>query len=113
VQRKQFIQSIITGAVAMGTLQGFRRFTEELQEQEQVMPVLFVGHGSPTNAIEDNEFTTRWKQLAKDIPTPKAVLIVSAHWLTKGTHITAMEHPKTIHDFGTEPKLRLPKWVFG
>lgn len=99
MERKAFIR-LIAGAAAMSTLSGFRRFTDELKEQEQLMPVLFVGHGSPTNAIEDNEFSRRWKQLAKEIPVPKAVVIVSAHWLTKGTHITAMEHPKTIHDFG-------------
>ena len=64
------------------------------------MPVLFVGHGSPTNAIEDNEFTERWKKMSAEIPQPKAVVIISAHWLTKGTYVTAMEHPKTIHDFG-------------
>ena len=62
------------------------------------MPVLFIGHGSPMNGIEDNEFSRRWSQMAKEIPTPKAVLVVSAHWFTKGTHITAMDFPKTIHD---------------
>lgn len=84
----------------MTTLSAFNHFTSSLKEQDQFMPVLFVGHGSPTNALEDNEFTVRWKEMAKQIPVPKAVLIVSAHWLTKGTHITAMEKPKTIHDFG-------------
>lgn len=84
----------------MTTLSGFKKFTDELSEQEQWMPVLFVGHGSPTNAIEDNEFTERWKKIAGEIPVPSAVLIISAHWLTRGTHITAMEHPRTIHDFG-------------
>ena len=88
----------------MGTLQGFRTFTDGLEEQDSIMPVLFVGHGSPMNAIEDNEFTRRWEQMAKEIPQPKAVLIVSAHWLTRGTHITAMERPKTIHDFGGFPQ---------
>lgn len=68
------------------------------------MPVLFVGHGSPMNGIEDNEFSQRWKQLAKEIPEPKAVLVVSAHWLSKGTRITAMDFPPTIHDFGGFPK---------
>jgi 4,5-DOPA dioxygenase extradiol len=52
------------------------------------------------NAIEDNEFSRRWRQMGKELPVPKAVLIVSAHWLTKGTHITAMPQPRTIHDFG-------------
>lgn len=88
----------------MGTLSGFRRFTDDLKEQDDYMPVLFVGHGSPMNAIEDNEFSRRWAKMAKEIPVPKAVLIVSAHWLTRGTHITAMEHPRTIHDFGGFPK---------
>ncbi len=68
------------------------------------MPVLFVGHGSPMNGIEDTEFSRRWASIAKDIPTPKAVLVVSAHWFTKGTQITAMDFPKTIHDFGGFPE---------
>ena len=68
------------------------------------MPVLFIGHGSPMNGIEDNEFSQRWKKMATEIPTPKAVLVVSAHWFTRGTHITAMENPETIHDFGGFPK---------
>lgn len=68
------------------------------------MPVLFIGHGSPMNGIEDNEFSTRWAQMAKEIPTPKAVLVVSAHWYSRGTMITAMDFPKTIHDFGGFPQ---------
>jgi 4,5-DOPA dioxygenase extradiol len=84
----------------MNNLSEFRSFTNGLNEQEQIMPVLFVGHGSPMNGIEDNEFSQRWKQMAKEIPVPKAVLVVSAHWFTKGTHITAMDFPTTIHDFG-------------
>ena len=68
------------------------------------MPLLFVGHGSPMNAIEDNEFSQRWLAMGKEIPQPKAVLCISAHWLTRGTHVTAMQHPETIHDFGGFPK---------
>ena len=68
------------------------------------MPVLFIGHGSPMNGIEDNEFSRRWTAIAKDIPTPTAVLVISAHWFTPGTLITAMDSPKTIHDFGGFPK---------
>jgi 4,5-DOPA dioxygenase extradiol len=68
------------------------------------MPVLFIGHGSPMNGIEDTEFSRRWTQMAKEIPVPSAVLVVSAHWFTKGTRITAMDFPKTIHDFGGFPK---------
>jgi len=88
----------------MTSLSAFSRFTAELQEQDQTMPVLFIGHGSPMNGIEHNEFSNYWKQLAKEIPTPKAVLVVSAHWLTKGTKITAMDKPQTIHDFGGFPQ---------
>ncbi len=88
----------------MTTLSAFRNYTSGLGEQEQVMPVLFIGHGSPMNGIEDTEFSRRWTQMAKEIPTPKAVLVVSAHWFTKGTKITAMDLPKTIHDFGGFPK---------
>ncbi|MDX1627338.1 MAG: 4,5-DOPA dioxygenase extradiol [Fulvivirga sp.] len=64
------------------------------------MPVLFVGHGSPMNGIENNIFSQYWKRLAEDIPRPSAVLVISAHWLTRGnTKITAMPSPRTIHDF--------------
>ncbi|HEX6430272.1 MAG TPA: 4,5-DOPA dioxygenase extradiol [Niastella sp.] len=104
MERKHFIQSILKGAVGMTTLSAFNNFTNGLPEQEQLMPVLFVGHGSPMNGIEDTEFSRRWTQMAKEIPTPKAVLVVSAHWFTKGTKITAMDFPQTIHDFGGFPK---------
>ena len=63
------------------------------------MPILFVGHGSPTNAMEDNEFSRAWADAAKAMPRPKAIVCVSAHWETVGTHVTAMERPRTIHDF--------------
>jgi 4,5-DOPA dioxygenase extradiol len=83
----------------MTSLSEFNKFTSELKTEDQIMPVLFIGHGSPMNGIEDNEFSLRWARMAKEIPTPKAVLVVSAHWLTKGTRITAMDFPTTIHDF--------------
>ena len=63
------------------------------------MPVLFLGHGSPMNGIEENEFVAGFRDIATKIPKPKAVLCVSAHWETKGTFVTAMDKPKTIHDF--------------
>ena len=68
------------------------------------MPVLFVGHGSPMNALEENLFTQKWVETAKNLPKPTAILCISAHWLTRGTFVTAMENPKTIHDFGGFPK---------
>ncbi|WP_242920663.1 4,5-DOPA dioxygenase extradiol [Pontibacter liquoris] len=88
----------------MTTLSAFNKFTTDLTEDGHLMPVLFMGHGSPMNGIEDNAFSQKWSTLAKEIPTPKAVLVVSAHWLSKGTRITAMDFPKTIHDFGGFPK---------
>ncbi len=88
----------------INTLSSFKTFIDTLETQSHLMPVLFVGHGSPMNGIEDNQFSNRWSSMAKEIPTPKAVLVVSAHWFTKGTHITAMDFPKTIHDFGGFPK---------
>jgi len=68
------------------------------------MPVLFVGHGNPMNAIEENEFVEGWRNLGKTLPKPKAILCVSAHWETKGTFVTAVPKPQTIHDFGGFPK---------
>jgi 4,5-DOPA dioxygenase extradiol len=68
------------------------------------MPVLFIGHGSPMNAIENNEFVTGWQDAVKTIPKPNAVLCISAHWETRGTFVTAMEKPRTIHDFGGFPR---------
>src|SRR3954463_6465368 len=100
MKRKQFIKTGILGGAVMTSLSAFKRFTDDLTEQEQLMPVLFIGHGSPMNGIEDNEFSKRWAAMAKEIPTPKAVLVVSAHWFTRGTKITAMDFPQTIHDFG-------------
>jgi len=68
------------------------------------MPVLFIGHGSPTNAIENNEFTRAWKKIAEHLPKPKAILSISAHWQTAKTAITGSQYPPTIHDFWGFPK---------
>jgi 4,5-DOPA dioxygenase extradiol len=68
------------------------------------MPVLFIGHGSPMNAIEENEFVQGWRNIGKTLPKPNAILCVSAHWETRGTMVTAMDKPTTIHDFGGFPK---------
>jgi 4,5-DOPA dioxygenase extradiol len=67
------------------------------------MPVLFVGHGSPMYVIEENEFTQKWQTLGKTIPIPESIICISAHWETRGTHVTAMPKPPTIHDFGGFP----------
>ena len=70
----------------------------------ETMPLLFIGHGSPMNAIEQNEFAKGWTEAGKSLPRPNAILCISAHWETKGTLITAMEKPPTIHDFGGFPQ---------
>ena len=87
----------------MSTLSQFRSFTQRLPLTD-LMPTLFIGHGSPMNGIENNEFSQCWADLAKNIPVPKAVLVVSAHWYTHGTFVTAMDFPSTIHDFGGFPQ---------
>lgn len=73
-------------------------------ESAGIMPVLFVGHGSPMYAIEENEFTESWRELGGKLPEPTAILSISAHWETRGTQMTAMDRPPTIHDFGGFPR---------
>jgi len=69
-----------------------------------LMPVLFVGHGSPMYAIEENEFVESWRNLGKKLPKPKAIICISAHWETRGTQVTSMLNPPTLHDFGGFPR---------
>ncbi|MES2796984.1 MAG: 4,5-DOPA dioxygenase extradiol [Bacteroidota bacterium] len=87
----------------MNTLSTLKAFSDSLEKTESIMPLLFMGHGSPMNGIEQNEFSESWTKMGDEIPLPKAVICISAHWLTKGTFVTAMEKPKTIHDFGGFP----------
>lgn len=68
------------------------------------MPALFLGHGSPMNAIEPGPATTAWTMLAAELPRPSAILCISAHWLTRGTQVTSSQRPETIHDFGGFPR---------
>jgi 4,5-DOPA dioxygenase extradiol len=105
MDRRQFLHAVAlwpAAGVAM-KMKEIKTLPEETGSQKK-MPVLFVGHGSPMNGIEENEFVAGWKSIAKDIPRPKAVVCVSAHWETWGTQVTAMTKPRTIHDFGGFPE---------
>lgn len=92
----------MTAGTAMN-LKDLTKLTQPLSNTEK-MPVLFMGHGSPMNAIEENEFVRGFRETGKSVPKPQAILCVSAHWETRGTYVTAMEKPATIHDFGGFPK---------
>lgn len=99
MNRNEFFHQTALGLLAMNSLQDLRKFSDTLDDQANRLPTLFVGHGSPMNGIEDNAFSAQWEELGKTLPVPTAVLCISAHWFTRGTYITAMENPKTIHDF--------------
>jgi len=103
MNRKKFIKNLSAAAITM-SITNIRTLADLLQETGTTMPVLFIGHGNPMNAIEENEFTLGWKQIASGIPTPKVILFVSAHWLTKGTYVSSVINPETIHDFGGFPQ---------
>jgi len=105
MQRLDFIKTLAI-LPFMGTamkLNALKSITDPFQETD-LMPVLFLGHGSPMNAIEENEFVRGFREQGKNLPRPNAILCVSAHWETKGTFVTAMEQPRTIHDFGGFPQ---------
>ena len=107
MKRKTFLKLAALGSVStlvgMNQLKNLQEYVDKLPNTDK-MPVLFLGHGSPMNAIEENEFVRGFREVAKSLPTPKAIVCVSAHWFTKGTKVTAMEMPRTIHDFGGFPK---------
>lgn len=87
----------------MNTLNDLHKISSAFPNTDK-MPVLFLGHGSPMNAIEENQFVAGFRNIAKTLPEPNAILCISAHWFTKGTKVTAMEMPRTIHDFGGFPR---------
>jgi 4,5-DOPA dioxygenase extradiol len=105
VERKHFLKYLAAlplSALSM-KLDVLNKMTEPLASTP-VMPVLFLGHGSPMNAIEENEFVQGFRRIAQQIPKPNAILCISAHWETRGTFVTAMKNPPTIHDFGGFPQ---------
>jgi 4,5-DOPA dioxygenase extradiol len=105
MDRRKFLTSVallpIAGAAMK--LNELNKITASFDSTEQ-MPVLFIGHGSPMNAIEDNEFSNGWKEVGKTLPRPNAIICISAHWETRGTFVTVMQKPPTIHDFGGFPQ---------
>lgn len=105
MERSDFLKILALSSLSVAAmkLKALETITQDLTQTEK-MPVLFLGHGSPMNAIEENEFVTGFRNIGKDIPKPKAILVISAHWETKGTFVTAMDKPRTIHDFGGFPK---------
>lgn len=105
MDRKHFLRLIglVPALYAMKNLNELYNLKSLLPNTEK-MPVLFLGHGSPMNAIEENEFVQGFRNTAQQIPTPTAILCISAHWYVKGTKITAMEIPQTIHDFQGFPR---------
>lgn len=107
MQRRSFIKAggllAIAQLTGMSTLSALANMGSSLAPSER-MPVLFIGHGNPMNAIEDNAYSKSWKAMGKQLPRPQAILSVSADWLTKGTKVTGNIKPKTIHDFGGFPK---------
>jgi 4,5-DOPA dioxygenase extradiol len=104
MERKHFLHTITGGLLTMGSIKVLSRLNSHLKEHDEMMPVLFIGHGSPMNGIENNDFSKQWQQMGSSISAPKAILVISAHWLTNGTYVTAMDMPKTIHDFGGFPQ---------
>jgi 4,5-DOPA dioxygenase extradiol len=104
MNRRSFISAITFSPLALTSMElhDLKNLSDTFSPSDK-MPVLFVGHGSPMNGIENNSFSQTWQALPKQFPTPSAVICISAHWLTRGTFITAMDHPKTIHDFGGFP----------
>ncbi len=105
MKRQEFIKTMATLPLVASGLYGLSGLYNETQDlaETDLMPVLFLGHGSPMNGIQINDYTNSWKKLGETIPKPKMVLCISAHWLTQGTFVTAMESPRTIYDFGGFP----------
>jgi len=105
MKRSQFLTTMAMMSMStMMNLKNLHAWTEGLGHSEQ-MPTIFFGHGSPMNAIQDNVFTKAFRKVGQELTKPKAIICVSAHWETRGTKITAMQQPRTIHDFGGFPRV--------
>lgn len=105
MERSKFIKLIGLSSISMSMISfnDLYSFSDSLPSTEK-MPMLFIGHGNPMNAIEENSFVQGFRDTAKKLPKPTAIVCISAHWETKGTQVTAMKLPQTIHDFGGFPQ---------
>lgn len=103
MERRKFI-GLSAMSIACASLSSLNPLFQNQNIDKKSFPTLFVGHGSPMNAIEQNEFTEQWKKVVTNFERPKAIICISAHWLTRGTFVTSMDQPKTIHDFGGFPQ---------
>lgn len=104
MNRKNFLKSLIALPLLGKTMElnDLSNIAERFGNSEQ-MPVMFVGHGNPMNAITDNTYSKTWAEMGRKLTPPKAILCISAHWLTNGTSVTMAPKPATIHDFGGFP----------
>jgi 4,5-DOPA dioxygenase extradiol len=104
MNRKNFLKSLLALPLIGKTMElhELNKLANNFGGTEQ-MPVLFVGHGNPMNAITNNSYSNTWAEIGKKLNPPKAILCISAHWLTRGTAVTMTDKPKTIHDFGGFP----------
>jgi 4,5-DOPA dioxygenase extradiol len=104
MERKQFLKTL--SLLPLGSVMKLNELNKLTTPGDSTgpMPLLFLGHGSPMNAIRENEFTKGFRDIGKRFPKPQAILCISAHWETRGTYVTAMEKPATIHDFGGFPQ---------
>lgn len=105
MNRKTFAKLLLSSPILLSTmtLKELNYLTQSFASTPQ-MPLLFVGHGNPMNAISNNQYAQEWQKIGQNLPTPSAILCVSAHWETNGTFVTAMQMPQTIHDFGGFPQ---------
>lgn len=105
MNRRRFVKNVGLASLLPIAMKSELLRNFENPSTDKRMPALFLGHGNPMNAVEENEFVKGFRSIATELPSPTAILVISAHWETKGTFITAMDKPRTIHDFGGFPDI--------